>query len=111
LVQPTAGDSGCYEQTLAIDANGHQSGTLVDGLGRTAYEQRYTGNSTATYAVYATAKYSYDYAGELVKIVQRDHDEHVRLRHGGPQDVDERSRPGRPDLLVRRRCELCESPR
>jgi RHS repeat-associated protein len=63
-------DSGCYEQTLSVDANGHQSGTLVDGLGRTAYEQRYTGNST--YALYATAKYTYDFVGNLVKIVQPD---------------------------------------
>jgi YD repeat-containing protein len=66
------GDAGCYEQTLSIDPNGHQGSTLVDGLGRTAYEQRYTGNSSANYALYATAKYTYDFAGELTRIVQPD---------------------------------------
>jgi RHS repeat-associated protein len=66
------GDAACYEQTLTIDPKGHQSGTLVDGLGRTAYEQRYTGNSGSNYAVYATARYSYDFVGDLVKIVQPD---------------------------------------
>jgi RHS repeat-associated protein len=65
-------DAGCYEQTLSIDARGHQGGTLVDGMGRTAYVQRYTGNSSANYAVYATAKYSYDLAGDLVQIRQPD---------------------------------------
>jgi RHS repeat-associated protein len=73
------GDAGCYEQTLSFQqtlssdpSKGHQVGTLVDGLGRTAYEQRYTGNSSSTYALYATAKYTYDFAGDLTKIVQPD---------------------------------------
>jgi RHS repeat-associated protein len=66
------GDPGCYEQTLSVDANGHQGGSLVDGLGRTAYMQRYTGNSSPTYSLYATAKYAYDFVGNLVKIVQPD---------------------------------------
>jgi RHS repeat-associated protein len=61
-------DAGCYEQTLSVDARGHQGGTLVDGLGRTAYEQRYTGSSSSNYAVYATARYTYDFAGDLVRI-------------------------------------------
>jgi YD repeat-containing protein len=65
-------DAGCYEDTLSTDANGHRSGTLVDGAGRTAYVQRYTGNSTIHFAVYATAKYTYDLAGDLVKITQPD---------------------------------------
>jgi RHS repeat-associated protein len=66
------GDSGCYEQTLSVDPNGHQGGSLVDGLGRTAYVQRYMGNSSSNYALYATAKYTYDFAGDLTKIVQPD---------------------------------------
>src|SRR5256884_931194 len=64
------GDAGCFEQTLTVDARNHQSGVLADALGRTAYEQRYTGGGP--YTLYATAKYSYDYLGELVKIVQPD---------------------------------------
>ena len=66
------GDAGCYEQTLSIDAKGHQGGTLVDGLGRTAYVQRYTGRSSSNYALYATARYTYDYAGDLTRIVHPD---------------------------------------
>jgi RHS repeat-associated protein len=62
-------DTACYEQTLTTDANGHRSGTLVDALGRTTYEQRYTGSSSANYAVYATAKYTYDLAGNLTQIL------------------------------------------
>ncbi|TMC87239.1 MAG: hypothetical protein E6J12_13320 [Chloroflexi bacterium] len=38
-------------------------------LGRINYEQRYTGNSQATYSLYATVKYTYDYVGELTKIL------------------------------------------
>src|SRR5258706_7381971 len=41
-------------------------------MGRTNYEQRYTGNSGANYAVYATSKYKYDYVGELVQITHPD---------------------------------------
>jgi RHS repeat-associated protein len=66
------GDFGCYSQTLAVDANQHQTGTLVDTFGRTAYVQRYTGNSPASYAVYATATYVYDTVGNLVTIKQPD---------------------------------------
>jgi RHS repeat-associated protein len=66
------GDPGCFEQTLTVDPKGHQGGVLVDGMGRTAYEQRYSGNSTSTYALYATAKYTYDFVCNLLKIVQPD---------------------------------------
>ncbi|TMC01607.1 MAG: hypothetical protein E6J41_32665 [Chloroflexi bacterium] len=69
---PATGDATCYEQTLSIDPNGHQVGTLADSLGRTAFEQRYTGNSSSTYAVYATARYAYDFAGDMVQIVEPD---------------------------------------
>ncbi|HEY4027422.1 MAG TPA: RHS repeat-associated core domain-containing protein [Candidatus Dormibacteraeota bacterium] len=64
------GDSACYLQTLNVDRDGHQGGTLVDALGRTDYEQRYTGSGTASYAVYATTRYTYDFAGNLVQILQ-----------------------------------------
>jgi RHS repeat-associated protein len=66
------GDPGCFEETLSVDPDGHRGGTLLDGLGRKAYVQRYTGNSGSTYALYATAKYTYDFVGNLVKIVQPD---------------------------------------
>ncbi len=61
-------DSGCYEQKLTIDANQHQHGTLVDGFGRTIYDQEYTGNSPSTYAVYATTVYRYDAAGHQTQV-------------------------------------------
>ena len=61
-------DAYCYEQTLTVDPLGHRRGTAVDALGRIAYVQRYTGNSTSTYAVYATSSYTYDAAGNLLTI-------------------------------------------
>ena len=66
------GDSACYEQTLAVDPLGHQTGQLVDAMQRTQYEQRYTGNAPANYAVYATTKYTYDYAADLTQILHPD---------------------------------------
>jgi YD repeat-containing protein len=61
-------DNGCYEQTLTVDANQHQHGVLVDGFGRTTYDQSYTGNSPSTYAVYATTVYRYDAAGNQIQV-------------------------------------------
>lgn len=65
-------DSACYEQKLVTDALSHQSGQLTDALGRETYDQRYTGNSGATYALYATTKYTYDYNGNLTQILHPD---------------------------------------
>lgn len=69
---PATGDAACYEQTLSVDALGHQVGGLVDALDRKNYIQRYTGNSPATYGVYATTKYSYDSQDQLTQILQPD---------------------------------------
>jgi RHS repeat-associated protein len=66
------GDAACYEQTLTVDADGHQGGALVDAMGRTAYEQRYTGSTATTHAVYATTKYTRDFAGDLTQVLQPD---------------------------------------
>lgn len=66
---PGTGDAACYEQTLTVDPLGHQSGVLTDSVNRTNYEQAYSGNSPATYAVYATTKYTYDYAGDLTQVL------------------------------------------
>jgi RHS repeat-associated protein len=66
------GDSACYEQTVGVDPLGHKTGQLVDALQRTQYEQPYTGNAPASYAVYATTKYTYDFAGDLTQILQPD---------------------------------------
>src|SRR5260370_14071590 len=57
---------------MAIDPLGHKTGQLVDALQRAQFEQRYTGNAPANYAVYATTKYTYDYAGDLTQILQPD---------------------------------------
>jgi RHS repeat-associated protein len=65
-------DSACYEQKLGVDGDGHQSGVLGDALGRAAYEQRYTGGTSSTYALYATARYTYDFLGNLTRILQPD---------------------------------------
>jgi RHS repeat-associated protein len=69
---PGTGDPACYEQVMTVDPLGHQSGVLTDALGRTDYVQAYTGNSSGTYAVYATTKYTYDYLGDLTKILHPD---------------------------------------
>ena len=55
-----------------MDAQGHQQITFTDGLGRKTYDQRFTGTTPATYATYTTTKYSYDYNGNLVQILQPD---------------------------------------
>jgi len=67
---PGTGDSACYNQVLTVDPLGHQSGVLTDAMGRTFYEQAYSGNSPSTYAVYATTKYAYNYLGQQVWIKQ-----------------------------------------
>jgi YD repeat-containing protein len=70
--QAGTGDTGCYQQKRTVDAKGHSSAVLTDGLGRTVYVQTYTGSAPADYAVYATARYTYDFAGELTRIVHPD---------------------------------------
>jgi RHS repeat-associated protein len=57
---------------MAIDPLGHKTAQLVDALQRTQYEQPYTGNAPGSYAVYATTKYTYDYAGDLTQILHPD---------------------------------------
>ncbi len=64
------GDTACYVQTADVDALSHKSTTLTDALGRTVYTQTFTGNSSATYAVYATIKNKYDLNGNLTKVTQ-----------------------------------------
>jgi RHS repeat-associated protein len=66
------GDTGCYEQTLTVDPLGHQGGGLVDALGRKQYLQRFTGNSPATSALYATTRYTYDVSGNLTQVLHPD---------------------------------------
>jgi RHS repeat-associated protein len=65
---PGTGDAACYEQTLSVDPIGHQQGMMVDAFARQVYVQRFTGNAPANYAVYATTKYRYDWAGNLTSI-------------------------------------------
>jgi YD repeat-containing protein len=69
---PVTGDTSCYEQLLGTDANNHRHGTLADGLGRLIYDQRYSGNSPSTYAVYSTTKNTYDSNGNLTQVLQQD---------------------------------------
>lgn len=58
-------DTGCYKESMVVDANGHESSTLIGGLGKTNYTQTYTGTS-GSYALYATTTYTYDAAGNLL---------------------------------------------
>ena len=64
-----AGDSACYLQTLSRDPLQHQAGAAVDAFGRTIYTQRFTGNQSSNYAVYATVQYTYDAAGRMTRIL------------------------------------------
>lgn len=67
---PGTSDTGCYTQTIKLDANGHEMVTLAGGLGKVNYLQRYTGSST--YTLYATVTTTYDAAGRLLSTVSPD---------------------------------------
>jgi RHS repeat-associated protein len=69
---PGTGDTSCYEQTMSKDPLGHQAGSLTDGWGRIQFVQRYTGNSQANYALYATTSYRYDHIGNLTQVTHPD---------------------------------------
>jgi RHS repeat-associated protein len=69
---PGTQDGACYLQSSMVDALGHQSSTLTDAFGRAIYDQLYTGQSPATYAVSATTTYTYNGQGKLVQILQPD---------------------------------------
>lgn len=71
-VAPGTTDTACYEQTAAVDPNGHQRASLADAFGRVAYGQRFTGSSTTTYAVYSTITYVYNAVGKPLQIIQPD---------------------------------------
>jgi RHS repeat-associated protein len=58
-------DSGCYAQSMMVDANGHARSMLTGGVGKTNYTQTYTGTS-GSYTLYATTALSYDAAGQLL---------------------------------------------
>jgi RHS repeat-associated protein len=62
------GDFVCYEETKTIDANSHQDTSYDDSWGRATYAKSYTGNSSGSYAVYATTTDKYDGNGNLVQI-------------------------------------------
>ncbi len=66
------GDATCYEQSIQIDALNHKSVESTDSWGRLTYSQSYTGNTTATYAVYGTTKSKYNANGNVVKITHPD---------------------------------------
>jgi len=69
---PGTGDPACYEQTMRTDALSHRGSGLGDAFGRLAYNQRFSGNSPLSYAVYATTKFTYDLGGRLTQIVHPD---------------------------------------
>ncbi len=75
------GDAACYEQSLNIDPLGHQQSTLTDAIGRKDYQQLFTGNSPASYAVYATGKYTYDFQGNPTQILQPNGTAKTRFRY------------------------------
>ena len=44
----------------------------MDALGRKAFLQKFTGSCAATYAVYATSRYTYDFEDRLIQILHPD---------------------------------------
>ena len=62
---PGTSDTGCYVQSMVVDANGHESATLTGAIGQSNYIQTYTGTS-GSYVLYATTVYTYDAAGNLL---------------------------------------------
>jgi RHS repeat-associated protein len=76
-----SGDTACYEQGLIVDPLGHQHGLLADAQGREIYDQLYSGNSTATYAVYATTTYAYNSNGSLTQITHPDGITHTGFQY------------------------------
>jgi len=56
------GDTNPYEQTITVDALGHQSITYTDAFGRTRYTQVFSGTRTP-YSVVRTVGYTYDPLG------------------------------------------------
>jgi RHS repeat-associated protein len=65
-------DTGCYEQSATVDANGHQTAMLTGALGQTNYTQTYTGTSNSSYTFYTTTATTYDAAGDLLTTVSPD---------------------------------------
>jgi len=65
-------DTGCYKQSMVVDANGHQSATLTGGLGKTNYTQKYNGTNSSGYTLYATTAYTYDATDNLLSTVSPD---------------------------------------
>jgi YD repeat-containing protein len=58
--------------TTTVDANGHRTDVWTDPLGRTNIVRTYTGNSPATYTLYAQTQQWYTYQGPLANIVHPD---------------------------------------
>ncbi len=56
-------DSGCYQQVLVLDPDGHQADALINGFGDENYIQLYSGTSSP-YTLYATTLYTYNAAGD-----------------------------------------------
>jgi YD repeat-containing protein len=65
VCNPVSGDTGCYEQSQATDANNHRTASLADALGQQTYSFTYTG--TNPYTLYATTKHLYDVAGRQIE--------------------------------------------
>jgi YD repeat-containing protein len=63
-----APDTNCYALTTVIDANSHQTVIATDGLGRTAFSQRFTGTSAYTlYSTTTTSGLTYTASGQPIQ--------------------------------------------
>ena len=58
--------------TNTVDANGHRSDVWTDPFGRTNIVRRFTGNTLATYTLYAQTQAWYTYQGPMLNLVHPD---------------------------------------
>ncbi|RJQ16385.1 MAG: hypothetical protein C4560_09415, partial [Nitrospiraceae bacterium] len=59
-------------RTMYIDANGHKKVAVKDIYEKIVSVEEYTGNSSATHALYATTGYQYDVLNNLTKVTDAD---------------------------------------
>jgi YD repeat-containing protein len=102
----SADGSSCYVQTKAINSLSHEHITYTDPFGQLTYDDRFTGNSSATYALHALTHYAYDFNGHLVTIIHPNNSTTTSFVYDAAgrktsQDVADRPRSGRDYLWLR----------
>ncbi len=74
-----------FEQTITLDAYGHQSVQYTDALGRDRYEQVFDGTSSP-YSVVRTVQYNQDEVGNVTSVVTYDNTSYGLVRTNATYD-------------------------